>query len=117
MSCEWPGGRSRFFAKGMHMKKFTLAVHSLGNIGTRVVEAALAAPDCQCLGVIRRAESLGTQSHALRGLPEFADLASLEAAQGRPDVIALCGPSRSIPETAEAFLKQGYNCVDSFDIQ
>ena len=116
MSCEWPGGRSRFFAKGMHMKKFTLAVHSLGNIGTRVVEAALAAPDCQCLGVIRRAESLGTQSHALRGLPEFADLASLEAAQGRPDVIALCGPSRSIPETAEAFLKQGYNCVDSFDI-
>ena len=98
------------------MKKFTLAVHSLGNIGTRVVEAALAAPDCQCLGVIRRAESLGTQSHALRGLPEFADLASLEAAQGRPDVIALCGPSRSIPETAEAFLKQGYNCVDSFDI-
>ena len=116
MSCEWPGGRSRFFAKGMHMKKFTLAVHSLGNIGTRVVEAALAAPDCQCLGVIRRAESLGTQSHALRGLPAFADLASLEAAQGRPDVIALCGPSRSIPETAEAFLKQGYNCVDSFDI-
>ena len=116
MSCEWPGGRSRSFAKGMHMEKFTLAVHSLGNIGTRVVEAALAAPDCQCLGVIRRAESLGTQSHALRGLPEFADLASLEAAQGRPDVIALCGPSRSIPETAEAFLKQGYNCVDSFDI-
>ena len=116
MSCEWPGGRSRFFAKGMQMKKFTLAVHSLGNIGTRVVEAALAAPDCQCLGVIRRAESLGTQSHALRGLPEFTDLASLEAAQGRPDVIALCGPSRSIPETAEAFLKQGYNCVDSFDI-
>ena len=42
------------------MKKFTLAVHSLGNIGTRVVEAALAAPDCQCLGVIRRAESLGS---------------------------------------------------------
>lgn len=48
--------------------------------------------------------------------PNLADLASLEAAQGRPDVIALCGPSRSIPETAEAFLKQGYNCVDSFDI-
>ena len=48
------------------MKKFTLAVHSLGNIGTRVVEAALAAPDSQCLGVIRRAESLGTQSHALK---------------------------------------------------
>ena len=62
------------------MKKFTLAVHSLGNIGTRVVEAALAAPDCQCLGVIRRAESLGTQSHALRGLPEFADLAKLPRA-------------------------------------
>lgn len=98
------------------MKEFTLAVHSLGNIGCKVVEAALAAPDCRCLGVIRRADSLGTRAQDLRGLPEYASLADLEAAQGRPDVIALCGPSRSIPDTAEAFLLKGYNCVDSFDV-
>lgn len=98
------------------MKKFTLAVHSLGNIGCRAIEAALAAPDCQCLGVIRRADSLGTRAQDLRGLPDFPDLQSLVAAQGRPDVIALCGPSRSIPETAEGFLQQGFNCVDSFDV-
>ena len=98
------------------MKEFTLAVHSLGNIGCKVVEAALAAPDCRCLGAIRRADSLGTRAQDLRGLPEYASLADLEAAQGRPDVIALCGPSRSIPDTAEAFLLKGYNCVDSFDV-
>ncbi len=98
------------------MKKFTLAVHSLGNIGCRAIEAALAAPDCQCLGVIRRADSLGTRAQDLRALPDFPDLQSLVAAQGRPDVIALCGPSRSIPETAEGFLRQGFNCVDSFDV-
>ena len=98
------------------MKKFTLAIHSLGNIGCRAIEAALAAPDCQCLGVIRRADSLGTSAQDLRGLPDFPDLQSLVAAQGRPDVIALCGPSRSIPETAEGFLRQCFNCVDSFDV-
>ncbi|MDO5483495.1 MAG: diaminopimelate dehydrogenase, partial [Desulfovibrionaceae bacterium] len=98
------------------MKTIKIAVHSFGNIGCRVVEAALSAPDCQCLGVIRRADSLGSRSHDLRGLPEFASLEDLVAAQGRPDVIALCGPSRSIPDTAEAFLRQGYNCVDSFDV-
>lgn len=98
------------------MKNFTIAIHSLGNIGCRVVEAALAAPDCQCLGIIRRTDSLGTRPHDLRGLPDYPSLESLMAAQGKPDVIVLCGPSRSIPDTAEGFLRQGHHCVDSFDV-
>lgn len=98
------------------MKKFTLAIHSLGNIGCRVLEAALAEPDCHCLGVIRRKDSIGSKTHELRGVPEFSNINSLVAAQGRPDVIALCGPTRSIPDTAEQLLKEGYNCVDSFDM-
>lgn len=100
----------------MIMNKFTIAIHSLGNIGCRAVEAALSAPDCTCLGVIRRKESCGTRLHDLRGVPDFADMDSLVAAKGRPDVVVLCGPSRSIPETAAHFLAQGFNTVDSFDI-
>ena len=59
--------------------------------------------------MIRRdAESLGTQSHALRGLPEFADLASLgKAAPGRPDVIALCGIFAQHPGNGGSFSEAG----------
>lgn len=98
------------------MKKFTVAIHSVGNIGRKALEAALAAPDCECLGVIRRKESLGKNEQELRGIPDFADMDALVAAKGRPDVVILCGPSRSIPETAAALLAQGFNTVDSFDI-
>lgn len=100
----------------MVMNTFKVAVHSLGNIGCYALEAALAAADCTCLGVIRRKESCGTRPHDLRGLPDYPDLESLVAAQGRPDVLLLCGPSRTVPETAAHFLAQGFNTVDSFDI-
>ncbi|MEG2172792.1 MAG: diaminopimelate dehydrogenase [Desulfovibrionaceae bacterium] len=98
------------------MNTFKIAIHSLGNIGCRALEAALAAPDCTCLGIIRRKESCGTRLHELRGVPDFPDMDSLIAAQGRPDVVMLCGPSRTIPHTAPYFLEQGFNTVDSFDI-
>lgn len=101
------------------MKTFSVAIHSFGNIGRRALEAALTAPDCRCLGVIRRKESLGKNPHDLRGVPDFADMESLIAAQpdgARPDVVILCGPSRSIPETAAYYLAQGFATVDSFDI-
>lgn len=98
------------------MNTFSIAIHSLGNIGRCAIEAALAASDCHCLGVIRRKESCGSRPQDLRGVPDFSDMDSLVAAKGRPDVVILCGPSRSIPETAAAFLAQGFNTVDSFDI-
>ncbi|MDD6181048.1 MAG: diaminopimelate dehydrogenase [Desulfovibrionaceae bacterium] len=98
------------------MKKFTVAIHSFGNIGRRALEAALSAPDCECLGVIRRRESLGTHALELRGVQDFASVEELAAAKGRPDVIILCGPSRSVPDTAADLLARGYSTVDSFDI-
>ena len=95
---------------------FTAAVLGLGNIGRYTIEALEAAPDCTCIGVVRRKASLGTDGISLRGVAEFASLEALEAAAGRPDVLVLCAPSRQIPELASGLLAKGYNTVDSFDI-
>lgn len=100
----------------MSIATITVAVYGLGNIGRFAVEALEAAPDMRCLGVVRRKESLGKAPHTLRGLPEFATLEDLEAAQGRPDIILICSPSRQVPDTAAKLLADGYNTVDSFDI-
>ena len=98
------------------MSMISVAVHGLGNIGKHVVEALETAPDMQCLGVVRRASSLGGQSGDLRGLRDFADLESLMEAKGRPDVTVICGPSRNVPEDAARYLAAGMHTVDSFDI-
>ena len=93
-----------------------VAVAGLGNIGRYAIEALETAPDCKCLGVIRRKASLGTDTLALRGVPEFASMDDLTAQAGRPDVVLVCGPSRSVPEMAPVLLRQGFCTVDSFDI-
>ena len=98
------------------MSSFTIAVHSLGNIGRYAVEAAEAASDCRCLGVIRRKTSLQASVHELRGLPAYESIDQLIAEQGKPDAILLCGPSRHIPDTAKEMLEKGISTVDSFDI-
>ena len=92
------------------------AVMGLGNIGRYAIEALEIQPDFTCVGVIRRKESLGKDAHDLRGVPEYASLADLEAVSGKPDVVLLCAPSRKIPEVAGDLLGRGYNTVDSFDI-
>ena len=92
------------------------AVMGLGNIGRYAIEALEIQPDFTCVGVIRRKESLGKDVHGLRGVPEYASLADLEAVSGKPDVVLLCAPSRKIPEVAGELLGKGYNTVDSFDI-
>ena len=92
------------------------AVMGLGNIGRYAIEALEIQPDFTCVGVIRRKESLGKDAHDLRGVPEYASLADLEAVSGKPDVVLLCAPSRKIPEVAGDLLGKGYNTVDSFDI-
>ena len=76
------------------------AVMGLGNIGRYAIEALEIQPDFTCVGVIRRKESLGKDAHDLRGVPEYASLADLEAVSGKPDVVLLCAPSRKIPEVA-----------------
>ena len=98
------------------MSHISVVVHGLGNIGKHVVQSLETAPDMRCLGVVRRASSLGTQSADLRGIEDFADLESLTAAKGKPDVAILCGPSRSVPEDARQYLAAGLHTVDSFDI-
>ncbi|MFR0873248.1 MAG: Gfo/Idh/MocA family oxidoreductase [Bilophila wadsworthia] len=64
------------------------AVMGLGNIGRYAIEALEIQPDFTCVGVIRRKESLGKDAHDLRGVPEYASLADLEAAR-KPDVVLL----------------------------
>ena len=98
------------------MSSISVVVHGLGNIGKNVIEALEAAPDMQCLGVIRRAESLGKNPLDLRGVQDFSGLDALIAAKGKPDVAILCGPSREVPNDAPRYLEAGLHTVDSFDI-
>lgn len=93
-----------------------IAVHGLGNIGRAVIDCLLTSGDCRCLGVVRRASSLGTQPFALQGVPDYASLEDLTAAGEKPDVMILCGPSRNVPADARMYLAKGINTVDSFDI-
>lgn len=92
------------------MNPIKIAVVGYGNIGRSAVEAVQAAPDMQLAGVVRRAS--GTNSAELAGVPVVTDISEL----GQVDVALLCGPTRSIPETAPRYLSQGINTVDSFDI-
>lgn len=90
-----------------------IAVVSYGNIGRSAVEAVQAAPDMELAGVVRRASSAGQElPPELAGIPVVDDVAKL----GRVDAALLCGPTRSIPETAPIYLRQGIHTVDSFDI-
>ncbi len=93
-----------------------VAVCGLGNIGRHVIDSLLSAPDMQCLGVIRRASSMGSQPFCLKGAREFDSFEALCAAAGKPEVAILCGPSRNCPSDAAAYLQQGVRTVDSFDI-
>ncbi len=98
------------------MSVIKAVVHGLGNIGRHAVDSLLCSRDMECLGVVRRAASLGAQTQDLRGLPDFASIDDLVAEKGKPDVVILAGPSRSVPEDARHYLAKGIHTVDSFDI-
>lgn len=98
------------------MKPIKAAVHSLGNIGKHVIDCLRCAPDFECLGVVRRVQSLGTQALERQNLPDFASIDELILSRGKPDVVILCGPSRSVPDDARQYLAKGICTVDSFDI-
>lgn len=80
-----------------------------GNIGRAALEAALAAPDMEVAGVLRRTPE------PLLGF-ESIPTSSASSDFGAFDVAILAVPSRSVPEYAEEFLRQGITTVDSFDI-
>jgi len=89
------------------MQKIRAAVVGFGNIGQFAVQAIQAAPDMELAGIVRRAGG-----DPVDGVPVVTDVAQL----GKVDVALLCGPSRSIPETAPLYLSRGIHTVDSFDI-
>ncbi|ACB77428.1 diaminopimelate dehydrogenase [Opitutus terrae] len=90
-----------------------IAVVSYGNIGRAAIEAVQAASDMALAGVVRRRASAGQPlPPELTGIPVVDDVAKL----GHVDVALLCGPTRSIPDTAPRYLRQGIHTVDSFDI-
>ncbi len=92
--------------------KIRVAVVGYGNIGKYAVEAVHEASDMELAGVVRRKSSVGEAPLELIGVSVVSDVKEL----GKVDVALLCGPTRSIPETAEQYLALGINTVDSFDI-
>lgn len=93
-----------------------VVVNGLGNLGKYAVEAIQAAPDMECVGVIRRKSSLGTKAEDLRGVQDYESLDSLIKDKGVPDAAIMCCPSRSVYKESAEYLKKGICTVDSFDI-
>lgn len=87
-----------------------VAIIGYGNIGKFALQAVQAAPDMELVGIVRRdANNIPAE---LTNIKVVNDIDLL----GKIDVAILCGPSRSVPETASALLAKGICTVDSFDI-
>jgi diaminopimelate dehydrogenase len=72
-----------------------IAILGYGNIGKAVEQAVLAADDMLLAGIYHHNDNLDT----------------IDA-----DVVALCTPTREVPDFAEKLLDRGISTVDSFDI-
>ncbi len=95
------------------MEKIKVAVVGYGHVGRGTLEAIREEPDMELLGVVRRKNSAnGNQPHELSNVKIVSDIRDL----GKVDVAVLCGPTRTIKETATSMLRLGINTVDSFDI-
>ncbi len=93
------------------MKKLRVAVVGYGNIGRYSLEALAAAPDMECVGVVRRSGSAD-------GIPELQNYKVVSDIRelGEVDVAILATPSRKVEENALKYLAMGISTVDSFDI-
>ena len=89
------------------MEKIKVAIVGYGNIGKYSLEAVEAAPDMECVGIVRRAGGA-----AIKGYKTVSDIKEL----GKVDVAILATPSRKVEETALKYLALGISTVDSFDI-
>jgi diaminopimelate dehydrogenase len=95
------------------MEKIKVAIVGYGHVGRGTLEAIHEEPDMELAGVVRRKNSAGgTQSQELSQTKIVTDIKELD----KVDVAVLCGPSRTVKETATSILKLGINTVDSFDI-
>ena len=93
------------------MKKIRAAIVGYGNIGKYALEAIQAAPDFECVGIVRRNGAEGKPAE-LANLPVVKDIAELQDV----DVAILATPTRKVEEYAKKCLSLGINTVDSFDI-
>ena len=89
------------------MKKIKVAIVGYGNIGKYTLDAVEAAPDMECVGIVRRAGGA-----AVEGYKTVSDIREL----GKVDVAILATPTRKVEENALKYLAMGINTVDSFDI-
>lgn len=84
-----------------------VAIVGYGNIGRGVLEAIEAAPDMECVGIVRRNASSPIYNYKV-----VTDIREL----GKVDVAILATPTRKVEEYAKTMLSLGINTVDSFDI-
>lgn len=92
------------------MNKIKAAIVGYGNIGHFVLEALQEAPDFEIAGVVRR--NISNIPAELTPYKVTTDIKDL----GKVDVAILCTPTREVEKYAEAYLAQGINTVDSYDI-
>ena len=91
------------------MEKIKVAIVGFGNVGRFVLDAVQAAPDMECVGIVRRNPS-NEENLPVRVVSDIDRL-------GCPvDVAILSTPSRKVEENAVKYLDKGINTVDSFDI-
>lgn len=92
------------------MKKIRAAIVGYGNIGKYVLDALVAAPDFEVVGIVRRDPN--NVPEELKKYKVVKSIAELESV----DIAVLSTPTRSVEEYAIDCLKQGINTVDSYDI-
>lgn len=88
-----------------------VAIVGYGNIGQYALQAIEAAPDMECVGIVRR-NGAENKSAELKDYPVVKNISELSGVQ----VAVLATPTRSVEEYAKQCLALGINTVDSFDI-
>jgi diaminopimelate dehydrogenase len=93
------------------MEKIKVAIVGYGNIGQYALQAVEAAPDMECIGIVRRSGAENKPAE-LADYPVVKNIKELEGVQ----VAILATPTRKVEEYAKECLALGINTVDSFDI-
>ena len=93
------------------MEKIKVAIVGYGNIGQYALQAVEAAPDMECVGIVRRSGAENKPAE-LADYPVVKNIKELEGVQ----VAILATPTRKVEEYAKECLALGINTVDSFDI-
>ena len=93
------------------MEKIKVAIVGYGNIGQYALQAVEAAPDMECVGIVRRSGAENKPAE-LADYPVVKNIKELEGVQ----IAILATPTRKVEEYAKECLALGINTVDSFDI-